>query len=344
MLRAGEAIQIPQDVEAAAMNDPVIAEIESLLRWQHEHYGDLREGEVADYIPELTKTPADLFGIAVTLHDGRTVAVGDASYPFTIQSISKVYTFPMLLDLIGREGIYSLVGVQPSSDPFNAITLDPRTNRPFNPMVNTGAIAVAGRLREVLGPNAFEAILDTFSRAAGRALDVDEKVFESERQEGHRNRAIGHLLRAAGVFHASVDEVLDLYFRQCSVLVTAEDLAMMGATLSNLGAHPVTRDPVFGLEAVRDTLSVMFGCGMYDGAGDWATRVGLPAKSGVGGGIMGVVNRQLGVGVFSPRLDEVGNSVRGKLCCIHLSENLGMHPFDATNAGSSFFSAISGRR
>src|SRR6202007_920900 len=110
-----------------------------------------------------------------------------------------------------------------------------------------------------------------------------------------------HLLRAAGVFHAPVDEVLDLYFRQCSVLVTAQDLAMMGATLGNLGAHPVTRDPVFGLEAVRDTLSVMFGCGMYGGRGDWAPRVGLPAKSGVGGGIMGVVNRQLGVGVFSPR-------------------------------------------
>jgi glutaminase len=323
------------------MNDPLTREIESLLRWQLAQYGEVREGEVASYIPELTKTPPDLFGIAITLSDGRTIAVGDAAYPFTIQSVSKVYTFPMLLDLIGREGVYDLVGVQPSSDPFNSITLDPRTNRPFNPMVNTGAIAVAGRLREVLGRDAFDAVLEIFGRAAGRPLEVDEKVFESEREEGHRNRAIGHLLRAAGVFKAPVDEVLDLYFRQCSVLVTARDLAMMGATLGNLGAHPVTRDPVFGLEAVRDTLSVMFGCGMYDGAGDWATKVGLPAKSGVGGGIMGVVNRQLGVGVFSPRLDEVGNSVRGKLCCIHLSENLGMHPFDATNAGSSFFSALS---
>jgi glutaminase len=330
-------------VAASEDEDPVVVEVEALLRWQLERYGEIRDGALADYIPELTKTPPDLFGIAVTLHDGRSVAVGDADYPFTIQSVSKVFTFAMLLDRAGREGAYSRVGVQPSSDPFNAITLDVRTNRPFNPMVNAGAIAVAAGLFELMGAEALDAVLETFSAAAGRRLTIDESVFQSEREAGHLNRAIGHVLRTNEVFKAPVDDVLDLYFRQCSILVTARDIATMGATLANLGAHPVTGQPVFGLDAVRDTLSVMFGCGMYDGAGDWATRVGLPAKSGVGGGIMGVVNRQLGMGVFSPRLDVNGNSVRGKLCCVHLSESLGLHAFDPTNTGSSFFGAFSAR-
>ena len=174
------------------------------------------------------------------------------------------------------------------------------------------------------------------SKAAGRELRVDETVFESERETGHRNRAIGHLLRAAEVFTVPVDEVLDLYFRQCSVLVTATDLAIIGATLGNIGNNPITGKEVFGIQTVRETLSVMFTCGMYDGAGDWACQVGLPAKSGVGGGIMAVVNRQLGVGVLSPRLDAAGNSVRGKLCCIGLAEELGLHAFDSTNSGSNF--------
>jgi glutaminase len=344
MHQVGEALRcdLQGDAPDPALSDPAMAEIESLLAWLHGHYKTNRSGAVADYIPELTRTPADQFGIAVAMQDGRIVGTGDCAAPFTIQSISKVFTFAMLLDLVGREGAYAVVGVQPSSDPFNTITLDARTNRPFNPMVNAGAIAVAGRLRELLGPGAFDTILATFERAAGRSLVVDEAVFESERATGHRNRAIGHLLRAAGAFEIPVDDVLDVYFRQCSILVTALDLATMGATLANLGAHPKTRDPVFGLEAVRDTLSVMFSCGMYDGAGDWATRVGLPAKSGVGGGIMGVVNRQLGISVFSPRLDEAGNSVRGKQCCVHLSETLGLHAFDPTNPGSSFLHAMSG--
>jgi glutaminase len=327
----------------APLDDPPpdsLIEIESLLQWQYSAYVENRGGAVANYIPELAKVDPDRFGIAVATQTGEVVTVGDVETLFTIQSISKAYTFAMLLELVGREETYAAVGVQPSAEPFNAITLDPKTNRPFNPMVNTGAIAVAGRLRQMLGPAAFEAVLELFSRAAGRTLDVDEKVFESERDTGHRNRAIGHLLRGAGVFDVPVEEVLEVYFRQCSIRVTAVDLAVMGATLANLGVNPRTRRDVLGVEAVRDTLSTMFTCGMYDGAGDWATRVGLPAKSGVGGGIIAVVNRQLGVGVFSPRLDEAGNSVRGKLSCIGLADALGLHAFDATNPGSSFLRGL----
>jgi len=301
-------------------------------------------GNLADYIPELAKVAPDQFGVAMTSNQGKTVWIGDASAPFTIQSVSKALTFALLLERVGREETYRYVGVQPMAEPFNAITLNPASNRPFNPMVNTGAIAVAGRLRQTLGPNAFDEVLETFGRAAGRALDVDEQVFRSERETGHRNRAIGHLLRAVGVFDVPVEEALDLYFRQCSIRVTAIDLSIMGATFANLGVNPVTRKEVLGLDPVRDTLSTMFTCGMYDGAGDWSCKVGLPAKSGVGGGILAVVNRQLGIGVFSPKLDAVGNSVRGQLCCAALSRELGLHAFDMSNMGSSFLHAMSGRR
>jgi glutaminase len=328
------------DRPAPASPPAAFQEIRELaLRLHAKHLSDTT-GHLPGYIPELAKADPDGFGIAITHASGETVTVGDATTPFTIQSVSKALTLAMLLDLVGREETFRYVGVEPSGDPFNAIMLHPRTNKPFNPMVNAGAIAVAGRLRETLGPAAFSRIQDRLGAAAGRELRVDEAVFVSERETGHRNRAIGHLLRAAGLFTAPVDEVLDVYFRQCSLLVTAADLAVIGATLANIGTNPVTRREVFGIDAVRETLSVMFTCGMYDGAGDWACRVGLPAKSGVGGGIMAVVNRQLGIGVFSPLLDDAGNSVRGQLCCTGLAEELGLHAFDSTNSGSSFFSGM----
>ncbi len=331
-----ELSSLVQGVVASYGESAASVMIQSIVARLYEQQLGNDEGAVADYIPELGKVDPDQFGIAVALETGELITAGDAANEFTIQSVSKALTLAILLDLVGRAETYRAVGVQPSGDPFNSITLDPRTNRPFNPMVNAGAIAIAGRLRENLGPSAFEQVLVRMSEAAGRELRVDQNVFESERDTGHRNRAIGHLLRAAEVFTVPVDEVLDLYFRQCSVLVTATDLAVMGATLANIGANPLTRREVFGMETVRETLSVMFTCGMYDGAGDWACQVGLPAKSGVGGGIMGVVNRQLGIGVLSPRLDPAGNSVRGKLCCIGLAEELGLHAFDSTNSGSNF--------
>ncbi len=311
-------------------------ELDSLVASLHAALSGNTTGELASYIPELAKVPPDLFGIAAASPGGKLSCAGDAGYEFTIQSVAKPFAFATLLDTVGRDETYRAVGVQPSAEPFNAIELDPRTNRPFNPMVNAGAIAVSGRLLEALGPSAFDRLLGKLGDAAGRTLEIDELVFRSESDTGHRNRAIAHLLRAAGVFRADVDDVLDLYFRQCSIKVTAVDLAMMGVTLANVGGNPVTGRNVFGVDAVRDTLSVMFTCGMYNAAGEWSCLVGLPAKSGVGGGIVAVVNRQLGIGVFSPRLDAAGNSVRGQLSCIGLAEELGLHAFDSTNAGSSF--------
>ncbi len=240
------------------------SEIDAILVDLHARLKDNAEGALASYIPELANVAPDSFGIAVATQQGDIFSAGDAACEFTIQSAAKPFAFALVLDTVGRDETYRSVGVQPSGDPFNTIQLDPRSNRPFNPMVNAGAIAVAGRLLEALGPSAFDRLLASLGDAAGRPLEVDELVFQSEHATGHRNRAIGHLLRAAGVFDVAVDDVLDLYFRQCSISVTALDLATMGVTLANIGTNPVTGRDVFGVDAVRDTLSVMFTCGMYD--------------------------------------------------------------------------------
>ncbi|MFG1346905.1 glutaminase A [Xanthobacter autotrophicus DSM 431] len=310
---------------------------------QHAHArtrGDLT-GALATYIPELARVDPERFGIALVSVGGEVVGVGDVEVPFTIQSISKALAYCLALEAAGRDRVLAHVGVEPSGDAFNAIVFDPHTNRPYNPMVNAGAITVSGLLAQALGAEAFDVLLDRFSAAAGRKLGFDEAVYRSEAETGHRNRGIAHLLKNAGALEADVDATLDLYFRQCSILVTASDLARMGATLASIGENPLTGATVFAVEAVRGTLSVMFTCGMYDFAGNWAFDVGVPAKSGVGGGILGVVNRQLGIGTYSPRLDTKGNSVRGIAAFRELAEELGLHIFDPTNRGSAMLGAFS---
>ena len=292
-------------------------------------------GRLADYIPELACVDPAPFGIAVATTDGHLCAAGDVDAPFTIQSISKAFAYCLALELLGRETVLAHVGVEPSGEAFNAIVFDPATNRPYNPMVNAGAIAVAGLIEAHAGADAFDLVRERLSIAAGRRLEMDEAVYRSEAATCHRNLGIAHLLRATGAICGDADAALDLYLRQCSIRVTAADLARMGATLANIGENPVTRQTAFAVDAVRATLSVMFTCGMYDFAGNWAFDVGVPAKSGVGGGILGVVNRQLGIGTFSPRLDAKGNSARGIIAFRELAEELGLHVFDPTNRGSA---------
>ncbi len=299
------------------------------------------EGALADYIPELAKVAPGSFGIALATTKGKVHKIGDADMEFTIQSTSKALTYCMALEICGRDAVLANVGVEPSGDPFNAIEFSPVTRRPYNPMVNAGAIAVSGMLRDALGPDAaFDQMLDRFSQAAGRPLTLNEDVYRSEALTGHRNRAIAHLLLSAGALSEPVEPALDLYFRQCSIMVSAADLAVIGATIANLGVNPVTGQQVFDIDCVRDTQSVMFSCGMYDFSGGWTYEVGIPAKSGVGGGILGVVNRQLGVGTYSPRLDRNGNSVRGIESFKMMSNVLGLHAFDLTNTGSAFVSSF----
>jgi len=313
------------------VNDPIA----NVVADTHARHRSNDSGAVADYIPQLAVVEPDRFGIAIATVNGRLYTAGDADHPFTIQSVSKAFVYCLALELVGREAVLERVGVEPSGDVFNAIEFDPRTNRPYNPMVNAGAITTTGIVHSVAGSGTFDLILDKLSLAAGRRLEIDEAVYRSESETGHRNRAIGHLLRNAGAIDGSVDEIVDCYFRQCSILVTATDLARMGATLAHIGTNPATEEQVFDVQAVRNTLAVMFTCGTYDFSGSWAYDVGVPAKSGVGGGICGVVNRQLGIGTFSPRLDRMGNSVRGVATFIDLANELGLHVFDCSNTGSS---------
>ncbi|MBJ7290240.1 glutaminase A [Williamsia sp.] len=296
-------------------------------------------GELADYIPELAAVDPDRFAVSVAVHDGHVYSIGDSSLEFTIQSISKALTYALALSERGVETVDAHIGVEPSGEAFNEISVDARTRNPKNPMINAGAITAAALLldagRDVNGATdsgdvdeAFTRILDFYSGCAGRRLSMDEAVYRSETASGSRNRAIAYMLESYGVMPADPEDAVDLYFRQCSVRVTTDDLAVIGSTLANGGTNPRTGRRMLDQVVVRRVLSVMTTCGMYDGAGDWVTSVGLPAKSGVGGGILAVLPGQLGIGVYSPRLDEHGNSVRGVRACRHLSADLGLHMFN----------------
>jgi glutaminase len=276
-------------------------ELQTVVDELYERYVLLTDGHVATYIPELGNADPDKFGVCLVTADGRTFAAGDCDQPFTIQSISKPFAFGMAVEEFGHDKVLEYVGVEPSGDPFNSIELQTGSNRPHNPMINAGAITVSALLHAHHRGATLEHLLDRFSAIAGRRLTIDQNVYESERRTGHRNRAIAHLLLNFGLVHAEAEAALDLYFKQCSILVT---------------------------------------CGMYDYSGQWAYRVGVPAKSGVSGGVMAVVNRQLGISTYSPRLDKYGNSCRGIEACSELASRLGLHVFDCLNIGSGFLDTI----
>ncbi|MGJ0121662.1 glutaminase A [Williamsia sp. MIQD14] len=297
-------------------------------------------GELADYIPQLASVDPDRFGVSMVVHDGHVYSVGDSTVEFTIQSISKALTYALALRERGFDDVDAQIGVEPSGEAFNEISVDNRTRRPRNPMINAGAITAAALLLHPPGDvdasddlgvrvdDAFAVILEFYSGCAGRRLSMDTDVYRSEMATGSRNRAIAYMLQSFGVFPADPESAVDLYVRQCSVTVTSDDLAAIGSTLANGGVNPRTGRRMLDTAVTRRVLSVMTTCGMYDGAGDWVTTVGLPAKSGVGGGILAVLPGQLGIGVYSPRLDEHGNSVRGVQACRHLSDDLGLHMFN----------------
>ena len=299
-------------------------------------YKDVDDGTVATYIPELGKANPKDFGICLATVDGQVFTAGDWDREFTIQSMCKPFAFQMAMERHGTEEVLKHVGVEPSGEAFNSIDLDQKSGRPFNPMVNAGAIAVASLIKQIPVEAGIEAFVDQMSRAAGRQLRIDESVLASETATGNRNRAIAYMLLNAGIIDEEVQQSLHHYFAQCSMLVNCKDLAMMAATMGNIGNHPITGETVFDFQLIKYVMAVMFSCGLYDYAGNWAFEVGLPAKSGVSGGIFAVVNRQLGIGVYSPKLDAQGNSVRGILACKELASLFGLHAFDFSNVGSSF--------
>jgi len=292
-------------------------------------------GQLATYIPELARANADWLGIAIVTVDGHVYQVGDARQPFTIQSISKALTYGVALEDCGTDAVLTKVGVEPSGEAFNSISLESDSGRPLNPMINAGAIAVTGLIADKDGRSPMERILAAFSRYTGRQVAIDERVYLSESATGHRNRAIAHLLYGHGILERQPEEILDLYFRQCSILVTARDLALIGASLANNGVNPVTGVIALREQYVEKVLSVMSTCGMYDYSGQWVFDVGMPAKSGVAGGIMAVLPGQFGLGVFSPLLDAKGNSLRGVEACRRVSRDFHLHLFNVARSTSA---------
>jgi glutaminase len=306
----------------------VASPFRTYLNELYEKYCTLNDGTVADYIPELTLADPNWFGICAVTVDGQVYEVGNCDQTFTIQSISKAFVYGLALEDHGRDYVNSKVSVEPTGEAFNAIVLDEATNRPYNPMVNAGAIATSDLIKGQNSTERLKRILDMFKRYTGCEPDIDVPVFLSEKSTGNRNRAIAYLMLNFGMVSDKIEETLDLYFQQCSILVNAKDLGMMAATLANGGVNPVTGERAIDERYVQDVISVMLTCGMYDSSGEWAYRVGMPAKSGVGGGITAVAPGKLGIGTFSPPLDAKGNSVRGIKVCEDLSRDFGLHLFN----------------
>ncbi len=305
--------------------------IQSDLLQLFERIESVHDGQLATYIPELAKQNPAHFSICVVTCDGQKYSVGASDYLLTLQSISKPFVYGLALEDIGREKMRRYVGVEPTGEAFNSIIeLEEISHRPYNPMVNSGAIAVSGLIAGNNSNHKFERILEMFSRFCGRKVQMDESVFKSERSTADRNRAIAYLLKHFGKIDQDIEETLDLYFQQCSVLMNTQDMAVMAATLANKGVNPVTVVKAFSGQYIKDLLSLMFTCGMYDSSGEWAYTVGIPAKSGVSGGIIGVIPGVMGIAVTSPLLDEYGHSVRGSLVFKELSQKWRLNMFEGT--------------
>ncbi|MBV9310226.1 MAG: glutaminase A [Solirubrobacterales bacterium] len=284
------------------------------------------------YAPALAGEEQDHFGISIVTVDGELHHAGNHELPFALQSLSKVFAYGLALQDRGRERVLKEVGVEPSGDAFNSIVFDERNSRPYNPMVNAGALAATQLVAGSDPAEKLERILQTLrSYAANERLEVHRQTFEQEVLTADRNRATAYLMRSDAMITGDVEAILAVYLRQCSVHVNCGDLAVMAATLANGGLNPITGEQSLRRDCVRDVLSVMYTCGMYDFAGEWAYQVGVPAKSGVSGGIMCAIPGKLGIGVFSPGLDSYGNSVRGVRVCEEISQHLGLHVF-ATDA------------
>ncbi len=319
-----------------------MASLQSFLHSLHSRYRGLNDGCLASYIPELTKADPNWFGISIVTTDGQIFEVGDTQQNFTIQSISKVFSYGLALEDHGRQDLLEKVGVEPTGDPFNSlIRLDEDSKRPFNPMINAGAIATTSLIEGTDPTDKLNRLLAMFERYLDHEVVIDMPTFMSERSTGHRNRAMAHLMLNFDMISHDIDAALDLYFQQCSIMVNCQDLATMAATLANQGKQPVTGKQALNADYTRDLLSVMYTCGMYNRAGEWAYRVGIPAKSGVSGGIIAVVPGKAGIATFSPLIDKNGNSIRGLHVFEELSQKYGLHLFDLSLGRCVFTEALS---
>jgi len=289
------------------------------------------KGKNADYIPYLAKVDSNLFGISVVTTDGQSYSVGDINYSFSIQSISKVYSLAMAMEESGPAEVFAKIGSEPTGRAFNSVSaVVEMPTHTGNPLVNAGAIATVSMLKAANANEKWNKILNFYSDAAGEKLTLIDEVYKSEAATNQGNRALAALLLKYERIYADGLESVDVYTKQCSVGVNTKQLGMMGATLANMGKNPVTGKQVIKAENIHHILATMTSAGLYDGSGGWAWSVGLPAKSGVGGGIVAIVPGQGAISVFSPRLDDAGNSVKAQEVISYISTKLGLNLYDAS--------------
>lgn len=291
-------------------------------------FGSYREGANAAYYPALAEVDPDLFGIAVCSTSGEIYQVGEARHPFTIMSVAKPFVMALVCDAIGADAVRAQIGVNATGYAFNSgIPVEQDPDHLTNPMINAGAIATTSLVSGASAGEKWETILDGLSRFAGRRLEIDEEVYASASSSNHRNRSLANLLHSYGRLYCDIDDAVDLYTRQSSLSVNAIDLAIMGSTLADGGVNPITGEQVVGRSCCRRVLAVMSTAGLYETSGEWLYDIGLPGKSGVGGGIVTVSPGKGSLATFSPPLDRAGNSVRGQLVAAYLSRRLGLDIF-----------------
>ena len=314
---------------AGAQVIPSAQVLTRVVQEAHAKFKDIKDGANADYIPELAKVPSELFGVAIVTARGDVYTAGDVDYAFSIQSVSKPFTAALVMQQHGTaQVIHDKIGVEPTGLKFNSILatqIIPQVS--VNPLVNSGAIASVSLVKADGAQQRFDAIIGFFEKLAGAKLSVIEDVYKSEAATNQRNRAHGYILAASDRIYSDPMEAVDVYTRQCSIGVTARQLAVMGATLANNGVNPVTGTRVLDTRYVPKVLALMMMAGFYNESGLWAYTAGLPAKTGVGGGIVAIVPGRMAIVGFSPRVNDAGNSVRSMKAIEYITDELGVNLF-----------------
>lgn len=313
---------------------PSHEQVQTVINQAYEKYKSDTGGKNADYIPALAQVDPKLYGVVAISTDGQVVSDGDVDHPFSIQSISKVFSLALAMNEMGADQVFAKIGSEPTGRPFNSVeAVADMPSHTGNPFVNAGAIATVSLIQAPTADAKWEKILDFYSKAAGEKLSLLPDVYKSEAATNTGNRALAALLLKYERIYADPLESVDVYTKQCSVGVTAKQLAVMGATLANDGVNPITHETVVKKENVPEILATMTMDGLYDGSGRWAWHVGLPAKSGVGGGIIAVVPGKGAIAVFAPPLDEAGNSVKAQKTIAYVADKLGMNLFSPVSVG-----------
>ncbi len=328
---AAVALSLVTILSFEAWPQSAVSSVETLERVAKEAYAKFKEdtsGKNADYIPALAKVPSNLFGITIVTVDGKVINVGDVNYPFSIQSCSKVFTLCLVLQESGDKEVFEKINVEPTGHAFNSVVaVEEGDGRADNPFVNAGAIATVSMVKANNAPERWDKIISCYTKFAGEKLTVLEDIYKSEAETNFRNRGMAHILFNSGHLYAEPLECTDVYTKQCSVGVTCRQLAIMGSVLANRGIHPLTHERCLEAKYVPRVLAVMTMAGFYDGSGAWAWNAGLPAKTGVGGGVVAIVPGKMSIVGFAPPLDKFGNSVRAQEAIRYIAGQLDLNIF-----------------